>query len=116
MNQAIAAKDLVLMDRQKARDASRSLFGFSIPNFGGLFGGSENEVKQIESKVTKSGRNPEGGWLFYLADGSVWSQTDDWTLGLPPRSGDTVLVSRGLMGSFRLRLNKQPEIKVKRVG
>ncbi|MDQ3483363.1 MAG: hypothetical protein M3448_08185 [Pseudomonadota bacterium] len=116
MNQAIAAKDLVLMDRQKAREASRSLFGFSIPNFGGLFGGSENEVKQIESKVTRSGRNADGGWLFYLADGSAWSQTDDWTLGLPPRSGDTVVVSRGLLGSFRLRLNKQPEIKVKRVG
>ena len=116
MSQAIAAKDLVFVDREKARAASRSLFGFSIPNFGGLFGGGENEIKQIESTVRKSGRNAEGGWVFHLADGSVWSQTDDWPLGLPPERGDKVVVSRGLMGSFRLKLNKQPEIKVKRVG
>jgi len=116
MDQAIAAKDLVFIDREKARAASRSLFGFSIPNFGGLFGGHENEVKQIESTVARSGRNADGGWIFYLADGSVWTQTDDWPLGLPPQRGDKVVVSRGLLGSFRLRLNKQPEIKVKRIG
>ena len=116
MDQAIASKNLVFVDREKAREASRGLFGFSIPNFGGLFGGEENEIKQIESTVTKSGKNPEGGLIFYLADGSVWSQQDDWTLGLPPRRGDKVVVSKGMLGSFRLRLNKQPEIKVKRIG
>ena len=61
VNQAIASKDLVFIDREKARAASRSLFGFSIPNFGGLFGDDENEVKQIESTVTKSGHNVDGG-------------------------------------------------------
>ena len=116
MQQAIASKDLVFVDREKARAASRSLFGFSIPNFGGLFGGDENEVKQIESTVTRAGRNAEGGWIFHLADGSVWTQTDDWQLGLPPERGDKVVVSRGLFGSFRLRLNRQPEIKVRRIG
>lgn len=116
MQQAIASKNLVFVDREKVRAASRSVFGFSVPNFGGLFGSGEDEVKQIESTVTRSGRNADGGWVFYLADGSVWSQTDDWPLGLPPERGDKVVVSRGLLGSFRLRLNKQPEIKVRRIG
>jgi hypothetical protein len=116
MSQAIASKDLVFIDKEKARATGRALFGFSVPDFGGLFGGGEDEIKQIESTVTKSGRNADGGWIFYLADGSVWTQTDDWPLGLPPERGDKVVVSRGFMGSFRLRLNKQPEIKVKRIG
>ena len=116
MEQAIASRDLVFLDKQKAREAGRSLFGFSIPNFGGIFGSDENEVKSIESTVTKTGRNQFGGWVFYLADGSVWNQMDDWPLGLPPRKGDKVVVTRGIMGSFVLRLNKQPGIKVKRVG
>jgi hypothetical protein len=116
MNAAIQAKDLVFVDREKARAASRSLFGFSIPNFGGLFGSDENEIKQIESTVTKAAHNADGGWVFYLADGSVWSQVDEWSLGLPPERGDKVVVTRGSLGSFRLRLNKQPEIKVKRIG
>lgn len=114
--QAIASKDLVFVDKERARAASRGLFGFSIPNFGGLFGGDENEIKQIESTVTRSDRNAFGGWVFYLADGSVWSQQDDWPLGLPPERGDKVVVRKGLLGSFNLRLNKQPEIKVKRIG
>ncbi len=116
MSQAIASKDLVFVDRERARAASRGLFGFSIPNFGGLFGGDENEIKQIESTVTKAGRNAFGGWIFYLADGSVWSQQDDWPLGLPPVRGDKVKVTRGLLGSFVLQLNKQPGLKVKRIG
>lgn len=116
MEQAIASRNLVFVDREKARAASRSLFGFSIPNFGGLFGGGDAEVKQIESAVTRSGRNADGGWIFYLADGSVWSQQDDWPLGLPPERGDKVVVTRGLLGSFRLKLGKQPEVKVKRIG
>jgi len=115
MEQAIASKDLVFVDKERARAASRGLFGFSIPNFGGLFG-DEDQIKQIESTVTKSGRNAVGGWVFYLADGSVWSQQDDWPLGLPPEKGDKVVVTKGLMGSFVLRLNKQPGIKVKRIG
>lgn len=116
MQQAITARDLVVVDKERAKATSRSLFGFSVPNFGGIFGGDEDEVKQIEGTVTRWGKNADGGWIFYLADGSVWSQTDDWPLGLPPRAGDKVVVSRGVLGSFRLRLNKQPEIKVKRIG
>lgn len=117
MNKAIASRDLVVVDREKARAAGRSLFGFSIPNFGGIFGGGdEDQIKQIDGTVTKFGHNQDGGWVFYLADGSIWSQTDDWPLGLPPRAGDKVVVTRGIMGSYRLKLNKQPEIKVKRIG
>ena len=116
MSQAIASKDLVFVDRERARAASRTLFGFSVPSFGGLFGGDENEVKQIDSTVSRAARNADGGWIFYLADGSVWTQTDDWQFGLPPERGDKVVVSRGLLGSFRLKLGRQPEVKVRRIG
>ena len=115
VDQAIASKNIVMVDKEKVRAAGRSLFGFSIPNFGGLFGG-EGEISQIEGTIKSTGRNPDGGWVITLNDGSIWSQTDDWPLGLPPRAGDKVVISRGIMGSFRLRLNKQPEIKVKRIG
>ena len=84
VDKAIASRDLVVIDKARATAAKRSLFGFSIPNFGGLFGGGENDVKQIESTIATVGHNPEGGWLLKLADGSVWTQVDDAELGLPP--------------------------------
>jgi len=115
MAAAIQAKNLVFVDRDKARAAGRSLFGFSIPDFGGLFGGGGDDVKQIDSTIRSAGHNPEGGLLITLADGSVWSQTDDYP-GLDPRPSKKVIVKRGSLGTFWLSIPGQSGIKVKRVG
>ena len=114
MQQAIANQDLFMVDKEKARAAGRSLFGFSIPNFAGLFG-SNGEVSQIDGTIKSAGRNADGGWLITLNDGSVWTQTDDWP-GLDARPGKKVIVKRGVLGSFWLSIPGQNGIKVKRVG
>jgi hypothetical protein len=116
VDQAIAKRDLVMIDKARATAAKRSLFGFSIPDFGGLFGGNEDEVKEIASTVTSFSHNAYTGWTITLADGSVWGQTDDAQLGLPPAKGQKVVVHRGSFGAFYLRLNGQPGYKVKRIG
>ena len=72
MNQAINTKDLVMVDKEKARAAGRSLFGFSIPNFAGLFGGT-GEISQIDGTIKGTSRNNDGGWVIILDDGSVWN-------------------------------------------
>lgn len=116
LDQAMAKRDVVVIDRQRVTAARRSLFGFSVPSFGGLFGGDENEVKEIQSTVAAVGRNPEGGWTIKLADGSTWTQTDDTPIGLRPERGQKIVVRRGSLGSFRLSVNGQPGIRVKRIG
>jgi hypothetical protein len=115
VDQAIAAKNIVIVDKEKARDAKRSLFGFSVPNFGGLFGGDEDDVSEIEGTIRSTGHNADGGWIITLADGSVWSQTDDWP-GLNPRPGKSVIIKRAALGSYRLMIPGQNGIKVKRIG
>jgi len=116
VDQAIIKKDLVFVDRARVTAAKRSLFGFSVPDFGGLFGGGGDEVKEITSTVTAFTHNAYQGWIIRLADGSEWAQTDDAQLGLPPEKGQKVVVHRGSFGAFFLRLNGQPGFKVKRVG
>ncbi|HEU5284910.1 MAG TPA: hypothetical protein VFU20_00190 [Sphingomicrobium sp.] len=116
LDQAMAKRDVVVIDRQRVTAARRSLFGFSVPSFGGLFGGDENEVKEIQSTVAAVARNPEGGWTIKLADGSTWTQTDDTPIGLRPERGQKIVVRRGSLGSFRLSVNGQPGFKVKRIG
>ncbi len=116
ISQALASKDLVVIDRARVTATKRELFGFSIPSFGGLFGGNENEVRQIESTVAAVSHNAEGGWLLRLADGSTWTQMDDSQLGLGPRRGDKVIVKRGSLGSFWLEVNRQAGFKVRRIG
>ena len=114
MDRAIASRDLVMIDKEKARAAGRSLFGFSIPNFGGLFG-SNGELSQIDGTNKSVGHNSDGGWLITLADGSVWTQTDDWP-GFDARPGRKVILKRGVLGSFWLSIPGQNGIKVKRIG
>lgn len=114
IDQAITNKDLFMVDKEKARAASRSLFGFSIPNFGGLFG-NEGQIAQIDSTIARTGHNADGGWVITLSDGSVWSQTDDWP-GFEARNGQKVTVKRGTLGSFWLSSPGKNGIKVKRVG
>lgn len=114
MNQAIASQDLVMIDKERAKAAGRSLFGFSIPNFGGLFG-SNGEISQIDGTIKSASHNSDGGWIITLEDGSVWTQTDDWP-GLDARKGKKVIVKRGVLGSFWLSVPGQNGIKVKRIG
>jgi hypothetical protein len=116
VDRGIASRDIVVIDKARATQAKRSLFGFSVPDFGGLFGGNEDQVKEITSTVTAFTHGLYTGWIIRLADGSEWAQTDDAQLGLPPSKGDKVVVRRGSFGAFFLRLNGQPGYKVKRVG
>jgi hypothetical protein len=114
--EAMNKKDVVVVDKAKANEAKRSLFGFSIPNFGALFGAGDEQVKQIESTVTAAFENGYEGWTVKLADGSTWQQTDGVTVALPPHRGDKVVVKRGTMGSYFLKLGSQPGFRARRVG
>jgi len=116
VDQAINKREMVLIDKQRVTQTKRALFGFSIPDFGGLFGGGDDEVKEISSTVVSASQNGYMGWTIKLADGSTWAQTDDAQLGLDPRKGDKVVVHRGTLGAFFLRVGGQPGFKVKRIG
>jgi hypothetical protein len=116
VSQALASKEMVVIDKARATAAKRSLFGFSIPDFGGLFGGGANDVNEIASTVTKATQDGYGAWIVSLADGSTWAQQDDAPLGLPPERGNKVVVHRGSFGAFFLRVAGQPGIRVKRIG
>jgi hypothetical protein len=117
MATSIAAKDLVVVDRERVREARRGLFGFSVPSFGGLFGGGdEDEAKRLVGAVASANRNADGGWTVRLEDGSVWTQTDDSTVALAPRKGTKIVIDRAAMGSFKLSIGGQPSFRAKRIG
>lgn len=116
LSSAIAKKEVVVIDKARATAAKKSLFGFSIPNFGGIFGGNEDEVKEISSTATRVSQDAYGAYVVTLADGSTWYQQDDAPLGLGPEKGDKITVRRGSFGAFFLSVNGQPGIRVKRIG
>lgn len=114
--EAVGKKEVVIIDKARATQARRSLFGFTVPNLGALFGGGGEEISQIQGTVQNVIENGDGTFVITLADGSTWSQTDDTPVALPPRRGDKVVVKRGALGAYFVKIGSQPGFKAKRIG
>ena len=118
LEQAADRRELVVVDRQQVRESRRRLFGLALPSlpiFGGGDGTEDEEaVNSIESTVATANQDSLGHWNVRLADGSLWIQTDDRPLSLRPRPGQPVVVVRAALGSFMMRVNNQPGIRVRR--
>ena len=115
LDAAESAKSVVILDKEQVRDARRTLFGLALPSlklFGG--GGEGDEVAQIESKVA-SAREDADGWTIGLADGSVWRQIDARPFSRRPKAGLDAVVKRASLGSFMMRVEGAPGVRVKRI-
>ena len=122
-------------------EQQRSWFGF---DFGNLFGtapkqqatseqfGSENlpppppkegeapppgPIDSITSNVRDYAYNPFGKFVVFLEGGEVWQQIQgDPEHAMFSKSGNSVVISRGLMGSYNLQIDGSNKVyKVKRI-
>ncbi|WP_114952769.1 hypothetical protein [Sphingosinicella terrae] len=115
---ATERRDVVVVDRAQVRESRRRLFGLALPRLP-IFGGNadeedEEEVASIDSQVVSARQDGSGRWVVTLEDGSIWAQVDDNMLALRPRQGQPVRVNRGALGSYMMRVNNQPGIRVRR--
>ena len=115
LDTATRNRELVVVDREQIRKTRRSLFGLDLPNFR-LFGDGDEaeEVKTIEGVVASVGSDVNARYVIRLKDGSTWRQMDGNTLGRGPRPGFKVVINRTMTGSYMMRVEGQPGIRVKR--
>jgi len=120
LDAAAERREVVVVDRAQVRESRRRLFGLALPRlpiFGG--GGDDDEddadeIDHVEGVVASASQNGNGQWIVRLQDGATWVQTDNNSLALRPRAGQPVVVNRGVMGSYMMRVNRQPGIRVRR--
>ena len=113
---AAERRDVVVIDRGQVRESRRRLFGLALPRLP-IFGGGDDdaeEISSIESNVTSAHQVEFGRWVVRLEDGSTWVQTDNNPIAGRPRSGQPVRVNRGALGSYMMRVNGQPGVRVRR--
>jgi hypothetical protein len=115
MERAVESRDLVVVDRQQVRAARRKLFGIEIPRLN-LFGGEDrkDEVSELDGIIQSAVEEGNGRWVVILEDGGTWVQVDDNVIAVRPRAGNKVVVKRGALGSYMMRVNGQPGVRVKR--
>jgi hypothetical protein len=112
-------RDVVVVDRQQVREGRRRLFGLALPRIP-IFGGGdddereEDRVSTVEGVVAGATQDGLGRWVVSLQDGAVWVQVDNNVLALRPRPGQRVVINRAALGSFTMRVNNQPGIRVRR--
>jgi hypothetical protein len=73
------------------------------------------EIAQIDSTIASAVRNDLGQWQVRLQEGGTWIQTDFNPIAVAPRPGQPVVVHRGALGSYMMRVNRQPGVRVRRV-
>ncbi len=107
----------------------RHTFGLSIPQLGaqrhkarqegvaasGAAGGG-GEVNEDEAVVTLSqvATLYDGKLLFITTDGAIWEQTDDTPISSRPKTGGTMKVHKGSLGSYFCDANAYQTIRCRR--
>ena len=117
---ATERREVVVVDRQQVRESRRRLFGLALPRLPIFGGGDDDEdeaddIDHIESNIVSAHQVGYGRWVVRLEDGSTWAQTDDNVIAARPRAGQPVRVNRGALGSYMMRVNNQPGVRVRRV-
>ena len=85
---------------------------------GNAVGDSVWPNKFIAAKVTDYAYNPVGRIVIFLENGQVWQQLEGDTDRVHFKKGEvnTVVISRGMLGSYNLRVNDTGlAIKVRRL-
>lgn len=107
-------QEIVVADREQIDEARRGLFGLSLKQIK-LFGSDDDDVVQeITSTLTSARPIGNGKYLLVLEDGAVWQQTEP-NKRRAPKSGDSIVITRGLFGSFLATVNDERGVKVQRI-
>lgn len=119
----VAASDqgeLRIVDAETVRKTRRSLFGFSLPDFG-IFGGDDEEEEKdgldvLETTVTSVRYLTSSAFTFRIAEGdALWEVDDAPRRLLRVESGDPVVIKKAALGSYFIRFNGQNGVKGRRV-
>ena len=114
--EAVDKKELVVLDRQEIQETRRSLFGFSVPNIPLFRGESGGDDGKLETTIAGASQIEGGKWQIRLEDGAVW-QTTETRLNLSdPRRGQKIVIQRGTLGNYFLRIDGQRGIRGRRTG
>jgi hypothetical protein len=115
MASAETSGDIVVIDKEQARAANRQAFGLSLPSLDFITRGlSKDETERVEGEVRSASVDGLGKWVMILRNGAVWRQVSSETLSRDPRPGSKVEIRRASLGSYMMKIDGRPAIRVHR--
>ncbi len=123
LDQAEATGQVVVVDREQARQVRKEVFGLQLPSldiFSHKSGGGVAEIAKgedvdsITSTIKQVSQATDGKWIMVLDTGAVWRQIDTIVLERDPRPGSKAEVRRASLGSYFMKVDGQHSIRVHR--
>jgi len=124
LDDAEAAGQVVVVDREQARAVRKDIFGLQLPSLdifnlgaggkGAAASAKGDDVASITAKATSAYRLGDGKWVIDLDTGAVWRQIDTNVLAIDPHQGSKIEIRKGSLGSFFLKVDGQPAFKAHR--
>lgn len=110
-------KDVVVLDREDVKKTRRSLFGFTLPRLPFLKGGDgkdepEEEMK-LETTIESTRSLGYGKWALRTPEGANWQTTEEGDF--TPKSGDRILIRRGSLGGYFIKIGNKRAVRAIRV-
>ena len=114
-DQAQAAGQVVVVDREQVRAVKRQAFGFNMPAVN-LFshGPKEEQIDKINFTLASAHQDLEGRWVMTTDENTVWRQIDSNELYKPPHAGSAMAVRKASLGSFFCNVDGQPALRCTR--
>ena len=119
LSTADAAREITFADRATMKKARRGLFGFSLPNLGGLFGGDddsdkEDKITAIDTTIESVSMDKAGKYRLTVEGGAVWVQIDGVGTVREPRAGQKINIKAAAMGSYFAKIEGQRPFRMRR--
>ncbi len=111
--------DVAVVDKAEVRKARKSLFGFAMPKIPFFSGDDTADVVSdtLESTIKSANGIGYGKFRMTIAEGdAVWETTESYSTMREPRAGDKIVIKRGPLGSYMLRIGSNRGVKGRRVG
>ena len=106
--------EIILTDKAAVNEAQRGLFGFEIPKLK-IFGSGGDDVEEINAVVKSVTANRARQITVTLEDGARWLQVDTKILNREPRAGSKANIRKAAMGSYLVKFDGGPAIRMRRI-
>lgn len=116
---AASKGDVAVVDKSEVRKARKSLFGFAMPKIPFFSGDDTADAVSdtLESTIKSANGIGYGKYRMVIAEGNaVWETTETYGTMRDPRAGDKIVIKRGSLGSYLLKIGSNRSVKGKRVG
>jgi hypothetical protein len=131
LNTAIRSGEIIIVRKKEAQAAQRNAFGFNLPslNIFDRINGDKKESKKegkpgevvaaggldsLNTEAKSASQDGNGHWTIVTVEGAVWRQIDNEVLSPRPHPGSKVEIKRASFGSFLMKIDRLPAIRVKR--